>query len=320
MHPAPQLLMFDTFRFNSQSRELLRVSNEGPATAIPLGSRTADLLLLFLQRPGDLVTKNEIMNAVWPNAAMEESNLTVQISALRRALDTERGGPSSIQTVPGRGYRFTLPVTSTNVVARSDVPPDDGVGIAARQDGSLHLTSKSSAETTDAAEPELKNPPAPFHILELASRTQERLTHKIDAEGQRVATPTRTWLIVVSAASAAALAAAVAFYLFATRSGSPVATAVKTQNTPAATTGVLLQGVNLSGSDYSSFQIGSAEPGLCQNACRSDPKCAAWTYVQPGLQGDQAKCWLKSRVPAKIQNMCCISGVERAEDNAGKRD
>lgn len=96
MHPVSRLLIFDTFRFNSQSRELLRVGNEGPPTAIPLGSRTADLLLLFLQRPGDLVTKNEIMNAVWPNAAMEESNLTVQISALRRALDTDRSGASAI--------------------------------------------------------------------------------------------------------------------------------------------------------------------------------------------------------------------------------
>src|SRR5579863_10398488 len=101
MHPASRLLIFETFRFNSQSRELLRVSDEGSATAIPLGSRAADLLLLFLQRPGDLVTKNEIMTAVWPNAAMDESNLTVQISALRRALDTDRSGASSIQTVPG---------------------------------------------------------------------------------------------------------------------------------------------------------------------------------------------------------------------------
>ena len=49
------------------------------------------------------------MSVVWPNAAVEESNLTVQISALRRALDTD--GSSAIQTVPGRGYRFTLGVT-----------------------------------------------------------------------------------------------------------------------------------------------------------------------------------------------------------------
>lgn len=118
---APRFLTFDDFRFNVPTRELLRVGKDRSATPISLGSRAADLLLLFLQRPGELVTKNEIMDAVWPNAAVEESNLTVQISGLRRALDTGRGGASSIQTVPGRGYRFTLRVTADDE-ALADLP------------------------------------------------------------------------------------------------------------------------------------------------------------------------------------------------------
>jgi DNA-binding winged helix-turn-helix (wHTH) protein/uncharacterized membrane protein HdeD (DUF308 family) len=77
------------------------------STLVPLGSRAADLLHLFLDRPGELITKSEIMDAVWPNMAVEESNLTVQISALRRALGSGRNGARYIQTVPGRGYRFT---------------------------------------------------------------------------------------------------------------------------------------------------------------------------------------------------------------------
>jgi adenylate cyclase len=72
--------------------------------------RAAEILLLFLQRHGELISKNEIMDAAWPDTAVEESNLTVQISALRRALDEGRTGTSCIQTVPGRGYRFALPV------------------------------------------------------------------------------------------------------------------------------------------------------------------------------------------------------------------
>jgi uncharacterized membrane protein HdeD (DUF308 family) len=52
------------------------------------------------------------MDAVWPNTAVEESNLTVQISALRRALGGGRDGASYIQTVPGRGYRFTARVSN----------------------------------------------------------------------------------------------------------------------------------------------------------------------------------------------------------------
>src|SRR5262249_42823543 len=98
---------FGGFRFYLPARALFRIGNHGSATPISLGSRAADLLHLFLHRPGQLITKSEIMDAVWPNMAVEESNLTVQISALRRALGGGRDGASYIQTVPGRGYRFT---------------------------------------------------------------------------------------------------------------------------------------------------------------------------------------------------------------------
>jgi DNA-binding winged helix-turn-helix (wHTH) protein/ketosteroid isomerase-like protein len=84
---------------------LLRIRNDRSATPVSLGSRAAEILLLFLGKPGELISKNEIMDAVWPGTAVEESNLTVQISALRRAL-----GVSCIQNVPGRGYRWTLSV------------------------------------------------------------------------------------------------------------------------------------------------------------------------------------------------------------------
>jgi len=104
---ASRCVIFGDFRFNVPTRELSRIGNHGSATPISLGSRAADLLHLFLRRPGELITKSEIMDAVWPNVAVEESNLTVQISALRRALGSGRDGASYIQTVPGRGYRFT---------------------------------------------------------------------------------------------------------------------------------------------------------------------------------------------------------------------
>jgi DNA-binding winged helix-turn-helix (wHTH) protein/TolB-like protein len=111
---ASRYLVFDDFRFNIPTRELLRVGVHGSATPISLGSRAADLLQLFLDRRGELITKNEIMDAVWPNMAVEESNLTVQISALRRALGPSGNGTSYIQTVPGRGYRFTPRVYDAN--------------------------------------------------------------------------------------------------------------------------------------------------------------------------------------------------------------
>src|SRR5215471_18943184 len=114
---ASQWVIFGDFLFNAQTRELLRVGNHGSVTPISLGSRAADLLHLFIDRPGELITKNEIMDAVWPNMAVEESNLTVQISALRRVLGVGRNGANYIQTVPGRGYRFTSQVANASGAA-----------------------------------------------------------------------------------------------------------------------------------------------------------------------------------------------------------
>src|SRR5216684_3933407 len=112
---------FAGFQFNVPTRELLRVENGGVLTPLSLGSRAADVLLLFLNRPGELIAKNEIIDSVWPDLAVEESNLTVQISALRRVLDSGRNGASCIQTVAGRGYRFVLPLRDA-VGSEIDLP------------------------------------------------------------------------------------------------------------------------------------------------------------------------------------------------------
>jgi DNA-binding winged helix-turn-helix (wHTH) protein len=109
MLSAPRFVIFGDFRFNMATRELLRIGTDHLATPVSLGSRAAEILLLLLRKPGELVSKNEIMDAVWSGTAVEESNLTVQISALRRAL-----GVSCIKTVPGRGYRWTLSVIGVN--------------------------------------------------------------------------------------------------------------------------------------------------------------------------------------------------------------
>ena len=76
-----------------------------------MGSRALAILDALVKRPGDVVTRAEIIAAVWPGTAVEDSNLNVQIAALRRVLDEGRNEPSCIQTISGRGYRFTAPVT-----------------------------------------------------------------------------------------------------------------------------------------------------------------------------------------------------------------
>jgi TolB-like protein/Flp pilus assembly protein TadD len=78
---------------------------------VPIRSRALDVLAVLVEQAGRLVSKDYIIAAVWPETVVEESNLTVQISALRRVLDRGPSEGSCIQTVVGRGYRFAATVT-----------------------------------------------------------------------------------------------------------------------------------------------------------------------------------------------------------------
>jgi len=74
-------------------------------SVVPLRSRPFDLLSVLVGHAGELVSKDELLDRAWPGVIVEENNLQVQISVLRKVL-----GPSAIATVPGFGYRFTLPL------------------------------------------------------------------------------------------------------------------------------------------------------------------------------------------------------------------
>jgi TolB-like protein len=90
-------------------------------TPVALGERAVAILLALVRRAGQLVTKDQLMTEAWNGLAVEESNLTVQISSLRRALAAARGGDGWIATMPRRGYRFTGPVSEVGLPPR---PPD----------------------------------------------------------------------------------------------------------------------------------------------------------------------------------------------------
>lgn len=81
-------------------------------SVVPLRSRPFDLLTALVGKAGELVSKDELLERAWPGVIVEENNLQVQISVLRKVL-----GPSAIATVPGFGYRFTLPLMQTPAVA-----------------------------------------------------------------------------------------------------------------------------------------------------------------------------------------------------------
>jgi len=75
-----------------------------------LGSRALEILIALLERRGELVSKQDLMARVWPNVFVEPANLTVHMSALRRALRDGQDGNRFIVNIPGRGYRFVAGV------------------------------------------------------------------------------------------------------------------------------------------------------------------------------------------------------------------
>jgi DNA-binding winged helix-turn-helix (wHTH) protein/TolB-like protein/Flp pilus assembly protein TadD len=99
------LYEFGGFRFDPAERLL---TSEG--TPIPLAPKAFDVLLLLVQNGSRLTTKEELMRRVWPDSFVEEANLTVNISALRKVLGTGPGGQHYIETVPKNGYRFVMPI------------------------------------------------------------------------------------------------------------------------------------------------------------------------------------------------------------------
>ncbi len=117
--PAEETLTFSGFRLEPARRRLT-----GPDGAdIPLQPRIFDLLMLFLSRPGELLTKQQIMDAVWPDVTVDENNLNQAVSALRRMLDDSPASPRLIATVPRRGYQFIAPVSAEGSQTPAPAPP-----------------------------------------------------------------------------------------------------------------------------------------------------------------------------------------------------
>ncbi len=109
------------FRLDTHSGVLLRGTEP-----VALGRRAVALLRAMVERPGTLVSKDALIEAAWPGQAIEDSNLTVQIATLRRALGETPGGERWIETMPRRGYRFIGPlVASEENGAIMPAPRDD---------------------------------------------------------------------------------------------------------------------------------------------------------------------------------------------------
>src|SRR5262245_44043719 len=106
MFQQPQLFYeFGPFRLEVAERLLLR-----DAEPVPLTPKSFELLLALVERHGHIVEKQDLMQTVWPDTFVEETNLTKNIFILRHVLGESDNGQKYIETIPKRGYRFVAPV------------------------------------------------------------------------------------------------------------------------------------------------------------------------------------------------------------------
>jgi DNA-binding winged helix-turn-helix (wHTH) protein len=137
--PAPPAI-YRFGRFAVDTREH-RLTLEGATIAIT--PKVFDTLVMFVRHPGRLLTKDELLRSIWPDAVVEEANLTVNVSTLRRLLDANSGSPC-IETVSRRGYRFLLPVEVVQVA-------DDAPGVRSPSQPSTTRAKELYARANQAA-------------------------------------------------------------------------------------------------------------------------------------------------------------------------
>ncbi|MBV8118607.1 MAG: winged helix-turn-helix domain-containing protein, partial [Alphaproteobacteria bacterium] len=163
------------FRVDARNKLLFHGSEP-----LRLGQRSIALLLALVERPGAVVSKDALIEAAWPNQAVEESNLTVQITALRRVLGEAPGGDRWIETMPRRGYRYVGPVVTKAASVAAAVPTQD------REEGVLRLTA-SQAE-----------PPAPSESEDSPAAKSGELTAAADPPVSRDTRAVNRFLIAAS--------------------------------------------------------------------------------------------------------------------------
>lgn len=100
---------FGPFRLDPAERRLLRMGEP-----VPLTPKCFDLLVVFVENSGHLLEKQELMERVWPDQFVEESNLSFSVSTLRKALGKAEGDKPYIETVKKKGFRFAAPVREVN--------------------------------------------------------------------------------------------------------------------------------------------------------------------------------------------------------------
>jgi DNA-binding winged helix-turn-helix (wHTH) protein len=136
-------ISFGPFRLLASRRLLL----EGDQP-VRLGSRAFDILAALVERAGEVVGKDELIARAWPTTYVEEANLKIQVSALRRALGDGQDGNRYVITVPGRGYNFVAPVRREEP---SQAPPPPTIASEAMHNLPFAVTRMIGREEAAAA-------------------------------------------------------------------------------------------------------------------------------------------------------------------------
>jgi len=124
---------FGPFHLDVRERRLSRGDE-----VIPLRLKVFDTLLVLVENAGRLVTKQEMLDTVWPETTVEENNLNHNVSVLRKALGEKATGQQYIETVPRVGYRFAAPVDAV-------VPQADPSAVSTASSSSLQFAGSSKA-------------------------------------------------------------------------------------------------------------------------------------------------------------------------------
>jgi TolB-like protein len=129
---------------------------------VALGRRAIALLRALVERPGAVVSKDALIDAAWSGQVVEESNLTVQIAALRRVLGDEPGGKRWVETMPRRGYRFVGPVVTKEENGAIAAAAQVGVAPTRRGDAERpQITARSELVPESSTEALLALPDTP---------------------------------------------------------------------------------------------------------------------------------------------------------------
>lgn len=140
---ARRIFRFGSFRLDPELRRLYRDDQ-----IVPLRPRVLDTLLMLAEKSGEVVSKESLLDGVWPDTVVEENNLNQNILALRRVLEADSGNGVRIETLPRRGYRLIAPPSEDSEERAPLAPPPviPPIGLAAP------APAKESAENAEKTE------------------------------------------------------------------------------------------------------------------------------------------------------------------------